>query len=149
MRTLNAITLQFTDMEKEVSFREGTIFLGCEVQHHEVIVWVSEPVDAPPHTVWLSCMPEFGDYDDNWEYVGFCANRVFADDDTETIHVLARCDTMEIRTTPPELNIANFVGGLAARIEALEATISELEKKSELPQASPTPSATKKRGATK
>ena len=146
---INQYTIETTDTDKEYSIKDGAVFLGCELVQHQVIVWVAEPVEAVGvHNVWMTCIPEHGSYGDGWQYVGFCANRVFAED--ETFHVVAHCETMEIRTTPPELNIANFVGGLAAKIEELQGQNADLSKKIEaLGKKLNRANATQKKEATK
>ena len=97
MRRMNSLILQVDDTEKVFELTEGTVFAGCQLRNHEIVVWYIEPspsADAPKHTVYLSTFAEYGSMAEDSVYIGFCGNPVFAED--ETFHVEARSKTMAI-----------------------------------------------------
>ena len=99
MRQINSMTLEIGDTDKEFQLSEGAIFHGMQVKQHQILIWLSEITGAPKdHIVTMSNIIEYGSFDDDWVYIGYCSNELYSED--ETYHVVAHSSTMNITTVP-------------------------------------------------
>ena len=68
------------------------------------MIWLSEITGKPKdHIVSISNIIEYGSFDEDWVYIGYCSNDLYSED--ETYHVVAHSNTMEILIAPKQLSI--------------------------------------------
>ena len=108
MRQINSLILEIGETEKEVRLSEGAIFHGLQVKQHQIMIWVSEITGAPKdHIVSLSNIIEYGSFDEDWVYIGYCGSDMYAED--ETFHVVAHSNTMAINIDSKVFSLENQI----------------------------------------
>lgn len=106
MRRINDYTVEIDITDFELSIPEGTVFIGCELKYNQIVIWTDEPVDYERvHTVLISTFAESGTYSDDAVPIGFCGNRLYAED--ETFHAVVQCNSMPILTARPPIKVIN------------------------------------------
>lgn len=128
MRQINSLTLEIGDVEKEFQLSEGAIFHGLQVKQHQIMIWVSEIAGAPKdHIVSISNIIEYGSFDEDWVYIGYCSNDLYSED--ETYHVVAHSNTMAISVVPLESFVANAIMANQHAIKQMQEEIKALKAK--------------------